>query len=337
MERRKKMATILAVILTGLFIASAMGIASAHFTIIFPSDSQATIWDVTPEDYIAELGETKTVYIMWGHPYEHISFDMASVPEVSVMKPDGTVEQLTTEEITVDGMDEEGNPGTFVAYKASFIVDQRGDSIVFVRYEDEDQKLTDYVKAVIHCGEEQWVGWDAELGQKAEIVPFTRPYGLEEGFVFTGDALYDGNALPDADVEVEKYHTLDLGKEVVETAEKMFPYDPPMMFTRVTKTNAAGEFAYTLDEPGIWFVGAYGPEVEGLTQRSVFIIPVLDAFPPVAGAEATAPAELEAVETRLKALEDKMATSNQATPGFGALAAIAGFFIVVYLVKRRKN
>ena len=331
------MATILAVILTGLFIASAMGIASAHFTIIFPSDSQATIWDVTPEDYIAELGETKTVYIMWGHPYEHISFDMASVPEVSVMKPDGTVEQLTTEEITVDGMDEEGNPGTFVAYKASFIVDQRGDSIVFVRYEDEDQKLTDYVKAVIHCGEEQWVGWDAELGQKAEIVPFTRPYGLEEGFVFTGDALYDGNALPDADVEVEKYHTLDLGKEVVETAEKMFPYDPPMMFTRVTKTNAAGEFAYTLDEPGIWFVGAYGPEVEGLTQRSVFIIPVLDAFPPVAGAEATAPAELEAVETRLKALEDKMATSNQATPGFGALAAIAGFFIVVYLVKRRKN
>ncbi len=197
--------------------------------------------------------------------------------------------------------------------------------------------MTDYVKAIIHCGEEQWVGWDAELGQKAEIVPFTRPYGLEESFVFTGDALYDGNALPDADVEVEKYHTLDLGKEVVETAETMFPYDPPMMFTRVTKTNAAGEFAYTLDEPGIWFVGAYGPEVEGLTQRSVFIIPVLDAFPPVAGAEATAPAELEGVETRLKALEDKTATSTQATPGFGALAAIVGLFIVVYLVKRRKN
>jgi cobalt/nickel transport protein len=331
------MARILAVILAGLFIASAVGIGSAHFTMIFPSDSPDTLWDVAPEDYIAELGETKTVYIMWGHPYEHISFDMASVPEVSVRKPDGTIEQLTTEEITVDGMDEEGNPGTFVAYKASFIVDQRGDSIVFVRYEDEDQKLTDYVKAIIHCGEEVWEGWDAELGQKAEIVPFTRPYGLEESFVFTGNALYDGNALPDADVEVEKYHTLDLGKKVVETAETMFPYDPPMMFTRLTKTNAAGEFAYTLDEPGIWFVGVYGPEVEGLTQRSVFIIPVLDAFPPVAGADATAPAELGGVETRLKALEDKTATATQATPGFGALAAIAGLFSVVYLIKRRKN
>ncbi len=318
MERRKKMATIAAIILTGLFIASAVGIASAHFTMIFPSDSQATIWDVAPEDYIAERGETKTVYIMWGHPYEHISFDMASVPEVSVMKPDGTVEQLTAEEITVDGMDVEGNPGTFVAYKASFTVDQRGDSIVFVRYEDEDQKLTDYVKAIIHCGEEQWIGWDAKLGQKAEIVPFTRPYGLEEGFVFTGKALYDGNALPDADVEVEKYHTLDLGKEIVEAAETMYPYDPPMMFTRVTKTNAAGGFAYTLDEPGIWFFGAYGPEIEGLTQRSVFIIPVLEEFP----------AEKEVVaETPTAA----------ASPGFSAIAVIAGLFIVVYLVKRKER
>ena len=312
MKRRKKATTMATILLAGILLACTVGMASAHFTMIFPSDSEATVWDVTPEDYIAERGDTKTVYIMWGHPYEHISFDMTSTPEVSVMKPDGTVEELTTTEITVDGMDEEGNAGTFVAYKASFIVDQMGDSVVFVKYEDEDEKLIDYVKAVIHCGVEAWEGWDAKSGQKAEIVPFTRPYGLEESFVFTGTALYDGNALPDANVEVEMYHTLDLGVEIVEIAETMFAYDPPMMFTRVTKTNAAGEFAYTLDEPGIWFVGAYGPEVEGLTQRSVFIIPVLDAFPPKEEAEAAA-------------------------PGFGAIAAIAGLFIVVYLVKRRKR
>ncbi len=341
MKRRKRVTTIATVLLAGILLACTVGMASAHFTMIFPSDSEATVWDVTPEDYIAELGETKTVYIMWGHPYEHISFDMASVPEVSVMKPDGAVLPLTAEEISVNGMDEDGNPGTFVAYKASFTVDQRGDSVVFVRYEDEDEKLTDYVKAVIHCGVEAWEGWDAETGQKAEIVPFTRPYGLEEGFVFTGTALYDGNALSDADVEVEMYHTLDLGKEVVETAETMFPYDPPMMFTRVTKTNAAGEFAYTLDEPGIWFVGAYGPEVAGLTQRSVFIIPVLDAFP---AEEASAPASLAGLEdlkSRVKSLEDKVATlktpAGEGLPGFGVIAAIAGLLIVVYAVKRRKR
>ncbi|MEA1998579.1 MAG: DUF4198 domain-containing protein [Euryarchaeota archaeon] len=335
MERRKKMACISAIVLTGLFIASAVGIASAHFTMIFPSDSQATIWDVAPVDYIAELGETKTVYITWGHPYEHISFDMASAPEVSVMKPDGTIEQLTTEQLTVDGMDEDGNPGTFVAYKASFIVDQRGDSVVFVEYDDAGENLIDCTKAVIHCGEEDWVGWDAEVGQKTEILPYMRPYGMEEGFVFGGQAMYGGKPLAGAPVEVEIYHTLDLGKEIVEIAETMFPYDPPMMFTRLTKSNEDGEFVYTLDEPGIWFVGATMEPASGRNVRGVFIVPILEAFPPVE--EAAAPAELEGVETRLKALEEETAISTQATPGFGALAAIAGLFIVVYLVKRRKD
>lgn len=340
MKRIKKATMIATILLAGILLASAVGMASAHFTMIFPSDSPGTVWDVTPEDYIAkQLGDTKTVYIMWGHPYEHISFNMASVPEVSVMKPDGTVEQLTTTEITVDSMDEDGNPGTFVAYKASFTVDQRGDSVVAVKYEDEGEKLVDYVKAIIHCGEEEWTGWDAELGEKAEIVPFTRPYGLEEGFVYTGKALYDGSALQDADVEVEMYHPEAEGVAVVGEAGEMFPYDPPMMFTRVTKTNAAGEFAYTLDEPGIWFVGAYGPEVEGLTQRSVFIIPVLEAFPPKE--EAAAPTGLEELKTRVKALEEKTATEKthaaEGAPGFGAIAVIAGLLIVVYLVKRRKR
>jgi cobalt/nickel transport protein len=235
-------------------------------------------------------------------------------------------------------MDENGNPGTFVAYKASFTVDQRGDSVVAVKYEDEGEKLVDYVKAVIHCGEEEWTGWDAKLGAKAEIVPFTRPYGLEEGFVYTGKALYDGSALQDADVEVEKYHTEAEGVAVVGKAEEMFPYDPPMMFTRVTKTNAAGEFAYTLDEPGIWFVGAYGPEVEGLTQRSVFIIPVLDAFPP----KAVATVNTEELKTRIKAVEEKVATAKEApaaneAPGFGVIPAILGLLIVVYLIKRKER
>lgn len=339
MKRRKTTATIATILLVGIFLASAVGMASAHFTMVFPSDSEATVWAVTPEDYIAELGETKTVYIMWGHPYEHILFDMGSVPEVSVVKPDGTVEQLTTEEITVDGMDEEGNPGTFVAYKASFTVDQMGDSIVFVKYEDEGENLIDYTKAVIHCGEEVWEGWDAEVGQQTEILPYMRPYGMEEGFVFAGQAMYDGTPLAGAPVEVEIYHTLDLGKEIVETAETMFPYDPPMVFTRLTKSNENGEFVYTLDEPGIWFVGATMEPESGRNVRGVFIVPTLEAFPPKE--EAAAPTGLEELKSRVNSLEDKVATletpAGEGAPGFGAITAIVGLLIVVYLVKRRKK
>ncbi|NPE29418.1 nickel transporter, partial [Methanococcoides sp. SA1] len=32
---------------------------------VFPSDSEDSVWDITPEDYIAELGDTKTIYTMW--------------------------------------------------------------------------------------------------------------------------------------------------------------------------------------------------------------------------------------------------------------------------------
>jgi cobalt/nickel transport protein len=160
-------------LLAVLLLMVSAGMASAHFTMIFPSDTEDTVWDIAPDDYIAELGETKTVYIMWGHPYEHILFDMATVPEVSIMKPDGTLEQLTTEEIMVDGMDEDGELGTFKAYKASFNVDQDGDTVVYVKYEDMEEDMIDYTKAVIHCGEEMWEGWDAEVGQQTEILPYT--------------------------------------------------------------------------------------------------------------------------------------------------------------------
>ena len=106
----------------GLLLCT-IGTVSAHFTMVFPSDSEESVWDVSPEDYIADLGEVKTVYMMWGHPYEHILFDMTPAPTASVTRPDGTVEELNIEEITVEGMDEDGNKGTFVAYKTSFTVD----------------------------------------------------------------------------------------------------------------------------------------------------------------------------------------------------------------------
>lgn len=327
-------------LLAVLLLMVSAGMASAHFTMIFPSDTEDTVWDIAPDDYIAELGETKTVYIMWGHPYEHILFDMATVPEVSIMKPDGTLKQLTTEEIMVDGMDEDGELGTFKAYKASFNVDQDGDTVVYVKYEDMEEDMIDYTKAVIHCGEEMWEGWDAEVGQQTEILPYMRPYGMEEGFVFSGQAMYNGQPLKDAPVEVEIYHTLDLGIEIVELAEEMFPYDPPMVFTRLTKSNDNGEFVYSLDEPGIWFVGATMEPASGQNVRGVFIVPVLEEFPPDED-QGSSSAELQqaVAQAQQAADEAKQAaaqTSSSSTPGFEAIIAVTGLVAALFLVLRRK-
>ena len=326
-----------------MLLLASSGTACAHFTMVFPSDSENTIWDVTPEDYIADLGETKTIYMMWGHPYEHILFNMSSVPEVSVMKPDGTVEKLETSEIEVDGMDEDGNDGIFVAYKTSFTVDQDGDSVIFVKYEDEGENLIDYTKAVIHCGVEMWEGWDAEVGQETEIMPYMRPYGMEEGFVFAGQAMHNDEPLTDASVEVEIYHTKELGVEIVEKAESMYSYDPPMVFTRVTKSNGQGEFVYSLDEPGIWFVGATMEPETGRNIRGVFIVPIIESFPPDGSsstASTTSSAELDqAVAQANQAAEDAKKSADEAkqsSPGFGMILSVLGLIAALLIVMRRK-
>jgi len=302
---------LVAFLLLGTMLCSA-GVGSAHFTMVFPGGDM----DVTPEDYIAELGQTETVWILWGHPYEHILFDMEAAPDVHVMKPDGTVQQLTPSETIIEG---------HKAYTTSFTVDQMGDFVVYVRYASGEENLIDNVKAVIHCGEEMWTGWDAQVGQDTEILPYMRPYGMEAGFVFAGKALYSGSVLSDAPVEVEKYHVKAVGDEVVKTAESMFPYDAPMVFTRVAKTNDNGEFLYTLDEPGIWFVCA-AKEVEGGPDvRGVFIVPVLEPFPPE-----------EQVSSVEAAQQGSTATSTAISPGFGALMAIAGVLAVLFIAVRRR-
>ncbi len=248
-----------------LIFFGTIGVSTAHFTMLFPGEDM----DVTALDYIAKEGETMTIRIVWGHPCEHVLFDCPVVPEVYVRDPDGVVTNLDPSEIEVEGVK---------AYKVSFTVEKRGDYILHAKLNVPDHKLLDHTKTIIHCGEEEWNGWDAELGEIVETVPYVRPYGIEEGFVFSARALYEGEPLQDATVEVEKYYSKSDGDKIVKAAESMFFDDPPMMFTRVVKTNKNGDFSYTLDEPGIWFVGAYkeGGDTE---ERGVIIVPVLESFP----------------------------------------------------------
>lgn len=304
----------IAILALGLLFLLGVGTAGAHFTMVFPGGDM----QVTPEDYIAEKGETKDIIIVWGHPYEHILFDCPNEPDVSVTKPDGSTVELTPSETTVQ---------EFKAYEVSYTVDQRGDHVISVTLDaGEEHSLVDYTKAVIHCGEEMWTGWDAEVGQKAEIMPYMRPYGMEEGFVFSGKALYEGEPLADATVEIEEYHTKEAGEDVVSKAEEKYPYDPPMVFTRVAKTNAGGDFSYTLDEPGIWFVGATKEIEDGMDQRGVFIIPLIEEFPPEETAESSGnsdasdsgtASDIEDLKTSINDLESSVQSLQTKVEGMG--------------------
>ncbi len=307
------------VLVLGLIFSA--GTACAHFTMVFPRGDM----EVTAEDYIADVGETKTVTIIWGHPFEHILFDMSFTPEVYVRDPEGAISKLTLKETIVEG---------YKAYQTKFVVDKEGDWIVYVRYEDEKEELIDLTKTVIHCGEEAWFGWDAVVGQDVEVVPYTRPYGLEEGFVFTGKALSDGNPLAGASVEVEKYHTKEAGEAIVKATEDKYPKDPPMIFTRVTTSNGNGEFAYTLDEAGIWFVGATREVEDGFDVRGVFIVPVLEEFPAKESSSGSPASDISGLEDRINSLSNKISgmSTTEGTQGDSLTAYLAVFIGVIALI-----
>jgi cobalt/nickel transport protein len=118
-----------------------------------------------------------------------------------------------------------------------------------------------------------------------------------------------------------------------------------MVFTRLTSSNANGEFMYTLDEPGIWFVGAtMEPEGESAV-RGVFVIPLIEEFPPAeeSSAPSMSSAELQkAVNDAKQAAQEAKeaaehaASSATSSPAFGAILVAIGLFAAFMIAMRRK-
>lgn len=282
--------------------------ADPHFLMILPGTTEPKA-----SDFIVEEGEKKTFWILWGHPYEHVLFDCPKPVRVWVLDPKGKTEELTPKPIRVEGVQ---------AWQVSHTFTKPGDHILCVELKEEEHGVWDYVKTVIHCNGEVWEGWNQGTKQKIDLIPYVRPYGIEAGFNFSGRAMYQGKPLVEAVVEVEKYHPKRVAEKVVGEAEKRFHPDPAQMYTRVVTTNQNGEFSFTLDEPGVWYVAAYGPEEEGLETRAVLQVAVTEKFP-----EPPLTAEFEDFENRISKLEDSIKTLETkrvegVSPGLVYLAVV---------------
>jgi len=230
--RKQKILVYLAII--SMFVLCGANTASGHFNFFLP------------EEWSMDKAEENSIEIIWGHPYEGIYFDAPAMVNCSVLKPDGTTNILSSTEMTVSGVE-----GPAKGHKVSFTPDIKGDYIVFSDFEalvveEEEVAWEDHVKAIIHYKASG--AWDQRTGQIMEIVPLTRPYGLEEGFIFTGQVLYNGQPLPSAPVEIEKYYSVGV------CTEENLPDEP--LVTRETTTDPNGIFSFTLDEPGVWVVCA---------------------------------------------------------------------------------
>lgn len=83
-------------------------------------------------------------------------------------------------------------------------------------------------------------GWDKPIGLKAEIIPLSRPYTLYTGNLFSGQVLYKGKPVANAEVEIEYYNTKGLKA----------PND--MYITQVIKADKNGVFHVALPLEGWW-------------------------------------------------------------------------------------
>ncbi len=211
-------------------------VAPAHYHMLLPERASAV------------AGKPVSFVFQFGHPFEHELFDTVVPDKVIVNTPDREALALTgtLRKIMVKGADQKD----VAAYTFSFTPEKRGDYICQAYaaplwMEHEKKFLQDSVKVVLHV--QTQANWDVATSG-FEVVPLTRPYGLEPGMVFQGEVVNWDKSKAGTMVEVERYNP---------TAPKTLP--PDEHITRVVRTDANGTFSCTLTDPGWWCITAIDP------------------------------------------------------------------------------
>lgn len=239
-----------------LLLAAALP-ASAHYNMLFPQTTSP------------KKGEAVTLIYQWGHPFEHQLFDAPQPESLTVLAPDGRQTDLlpTLRRLKIPVADGKSVTG----YRCVFTPNVRGDYVFILKtppiwMKEEGAFFQDTVKAVLHVQAQK--GWDTSTGADFEIVPLTRPYGLQPGMVFQAQVeprTAEGKTVAPAlsrPVEIEHYN-----------AEPP-PYLPPdEQVTRTAKPDANGVVTGTLTDAGWWCLTA--TRTGGTRQRDGKDYPVL--------------------------------------------------------------
>jgi cobalt/nickel transport protein len=214
-------------LLVAVFVLMVYGPAFAHFGMLIPS--KATVSQSDPK--------TLELQISFSHPFELNGMDMAKPKAFGVLAGSSKEDLLgTLKPIQVMGK---------AAWSSQYTIKKPGVYIFYVDPEPywepaEDTFITHYTKVVVPAfGDEQ--GWDKEVGQKIEIVPLTRPFGLYAGNVFQGIVKVDGKQFPYGEVEIEFYNK-----------DSKVEAPTEYMVTQVVKTDRNGVFTYAAPKAGWW-------------------------------------------------------------------------------------
>lgn len=199
--------------------------AGAHFGMVIP-DKPA----------VSQPGTVELELLFW-HPRENHGMDLTKPSKVGVSLL-GEKQDLSP---SLKAAKKDGK----AIWRVKHQIKRPGDYIYFMEpapyFEPaEDVFIIHYTKAVVPAmGAEE--GWDLPAGLPVEILPLTRPYGLNAGNSFTGQVLYLGKPLAGAGVEIELYDPK--GKHKI-------PSDAHI--TQVVKTDPNGIFCFTMPWSGWW-------------------------------------------------------------------------------------
>jgi cobalt/nickel transport protein len=220
----------LAAVLLAVIAAS----AGAHFNMLLPDKASV------------KKGEAVALTYQWGHPFEHQLFDAPEPESLLALAPDGKTVIDLTKRLEKVALPAGGKQ--VMAYRVSFVPEQRGDYVFVLRtppiwMAEEEEFFQDTAKVVLHVEAEK--AWDAAAPNIFQLVPLTRPYGLQAGMAFQAQVAGTDRPLAGAHVEVERYNP---------APPKELPPDEQM--TRTVKTDPNGVLTGTLTEPGWWSLTA---------------------------------------------------------------------------------
>jgi cobalt/nickel transport protein len=225
--------------LSWLFLAEILvlstGALHAHYSMLLPESSSA------------RSGQPVTIVFQWGHPFEHQLGNAPAPKSLTVLSPSGKKIDLTTALREVAFLPARQSSG-IRAFRLRFTPEERGD-FVFVLHgspiwmEEDHAFFQDTVRVVLHVQAQK--GWDASVGKGFEMIPLTRPYGLQPGMAFQARVLADGQAVAGTLVEVERYNP---------APPTSLP--PDEHITRTAKTDPGGVVTVSLMESGWWSLTA---------------------------------------------------------------------------------
>ncbi len=210
---------------------------SAHFGTIVPSD------DIVTQDD----DKTLTIEVKFIHPMEGHYMEMVK-PKLFGVLHNGKKTDLLDSLQAAKGKSADQNE-MFTFWKADYKIRRPGDYTFYVEPKPywepaEDCYIIHYTKVCVDAlGLEE--GWDDHVGLETEIIPFTRPYGLWTGNLFTGQVLLKGKPVAFAEVEVEYLNASPGNQHPV-----VPPSDPYV--TQVVKADANGVFSYAMPRAGWW-------------------------------------------------------------------------------------